>query len=434
MGDYLIKSGDTLSKIAKQIGTTVKQLQDANGIKNANLIFAGKTLKLPSVETDEGFKMPGWTVEKTSENETAHTDMATPRHTEIRNDVSEQVVEGHGEMVSDDVAVEQKAVEKKSVADVKTQERKSADNSKSTEQTPAQNGGMQSRVELSDALTVDEVTAELVNKAREDGTFPRVLHLKGETNEHTDYWRDKAQGSEMVCRDNSGKTQDIRGRFKIVGYENFEFNPEAFTITDGSSGNDHAYLYRKIGVNEDGKVIYKAISMNGKQITTDNQYTLEWKEDGTPELVQYGNQDNHGIGLKIGDGNTAKAIAKPKTTDVGETDGNKPPVAGGTDGNRKPVAGGSVGNKKPVSGLTPGRVSGTNKKQIEIWFNKMPHATRPGEKPKTLEDWKKSIISECKDKSRPLSPEEQKKLNACQTEEQTIKYLNSIGVKISFAF
>ena len=44
---YKIKSGDTLSSIAKAYGTTVSALQQANGIQNPNRIYAGSTLKIP---------------------------------------------------------------------------------------------------------------------------------------------------------------------------------------------------------------------------------------------------------------------------------------------------------------------------------------------------------------------------------------------------
>lgn len=43
---YTIKSGDTLSGIAKKYGTTVKQLQSWNGIKNANVIYAGTKIRV----------------------------------------------------------------------------------------------------------------------------------------------------------------------------------------------------------------------------------------------------------------------------------------------------------------------------------------------------------------------------------------------------
>lgn len=47
--EYKIKKGDTLSKIAKKYGTTVKAIQAANSekIKNVNKIYAGDTIKIP---------------------------------------------------------------------------------------------------------------------------------------------------------------------------------------------------------------------------------------------------------------------------------------------------------------------------------------------------------------------------------------------------
>lgn len=46
---YKVKKGDTLDRIAKKHGTTVKALQDANGIKGSN-IRAGQTLKIPTTK------------------------------------------------------------------------------------------------------------------------------------------------------------------------------------------------------------------------------------------------------------------------------------------------------------------------------------------------------------------------------------------------
>ncbi len=43
---YTIKSGDTLSKIAKMYGTTIAQLCSWNNIKNANLIYAGNKIRV----------------------------------------------------------------------------------------------------------------------------------------------------------------------------------------------------------------------------------------------------------------------------------------------------------------------------------------------------------------------------------------------------
>jgi murein DD-endopeptidase MepM/ murein hydrolase activator NlpD len=45
---YKIKRGDNLSTLAKRFGTTVKELAALNGIKNPNLIYAGKELLIPS--------------------------------------------------------------------------------------------------------------------------------------------------------------------------------------------------------------------------------------------------------------------------------------------------------------------------------------------------------------------------------------------------
>lgn len=46
-GTCVVQPGDTLSAIAKRFGTTVAVLQHLNGIANPNLIFVGQILKLP---------------------------------------------------------------------------------------------------------------------------------------------------------------------------------------------------------------------------------------------------------------------------------------------------------------------------------------------------------------------------------------------------
>ena len=43
---YMIQSGDTLSEIAQEYGTSVSQLQSWNGIKNANVIYAGQKIRV----------------------------------------------------------------------------------------------------------------------------------------------------------------------------------------------------------------------------------------------------------------------------------------------------------------------------------------------------------------------------------------------------
>lgn len=44
--EYIVKSGDSLTKIAKKYGTTVVKLVALNGIKNASLIFPGDVIRL----------------------------------------------------------------------------------------------------------------------------------------------------------------------------------------------------------------------------------------------------------------------------------------------------------------------------------------------------------------------------------------------------
>ena len=51
---YKVRSGDTLTSIAKRFGTTVRALQSANGIGNADLLVIGRTLKIPGGGTGGG--------------------------------------------------------------------------------------------------------------------------------------------------------------------------------------------------------------------------------------------------------------------------------------------------------------------------------------------------------------------------------------------
>ena len=46
--EYTIKSGDTLSEIAARYGTTVARLVSINNISNPDLIYAGETLRIPN--------------------------------------------------------------------------------------------------------------------------------------------------------------------------------------------------------------------------------------------------------------------------------------------------------------------------------------------------------------------------------------------------
>ncbi len=43
---YIIQYGDTLTKIAKQFDTTISKIAKENGIKNVNIIYAGNVLRI----------------------------------------------------------------------------------------------------------------------------------------------------------------------------------------------------------------------------------------------------------------------------------------------------------------------------------------------------------------------------------------------------
>ncbi|GEM_PF-1505021 len=45
-GTYTVKSGDTLSKIASQLGTTVANIQSLNNLNNVNILYVNQTLKV----------------------------------------------------------------------------------------------------------------------------------------------------------------------------------------------------------------------------------------------------------------------------------------------------------------------------------------------------------------------------------------------------
>ena len=203
-----------------------------------------------------------------------------------------------------------------------------------------------------------------------------------------------ADGNEMLCRDASGLTKDIKGKLKIISET--EKNPDEFSITDKSSGEAHEYKYKKIGVNDKGQPIYKCVSMNDYEIVSENQYTLEWADDKTPKLIQHKNQDNYGIGLKKGKKiETAKEADAPKEKET--------PVEA---------------NKDEV------------KVYNEIWINRQPG---PGRQTQTLDEFKAEVTNKC-EHVQALTDEQKKKLNECKNEEQVIKYLETIGIKISFAY
>ena len=52
MVKYTVKKGDTLSRIAREHGTTVSELAAINNIKNVDIIRVGQVLTLPD-DSDE---------------------------------------------------------------------------------------------------------------------------------------------------------------------------------------------------------------------------------------------------------------------------------------------------------------------------------------------------------------------------------------------
>ena len=420
-------------------------------------------------------------------------------HTEERGAVQEATV-------AEETPTPAPAVERKTV-----QKTPASQNTEVTE-SPKSAGGLHSPVELSDALTEEEVRDELHEKFVERGG-KRTPSLPGEISEGDWSIPMNQDDAEMVCRDSSGRTQDIRGRLKVLS-DDFEKNPEAFTITDNSSGSDHKYLYRKAGVNDKGQPVYKCVSMNGNPITTDNQYTLQWTEDGSPELVQYSDQDNYGVGLRVGQkDNTdtaADALGDDGAYETAPPDDYKPDAPDtsadslGDDGpyqtapsdtqpgkavvidddgpydtelpegdrkeNPDPVGlteevpityrdiidkvGGPTRYRIPEEGMYDLPVGynigmpedstrvGTDEQigdigaeqpaetQAEIWINKMP-TTQQFEK--SLSDIKQEVIAKCNDSSRPLSDAEKRAINNCNSEQEVMQYLRSIGINVKYA-
>ncbi len=47
---YVVKKGDTLAKIAKELGRTVEELAKANGIGNVDAVKEGQVLIVPKKE------------------------------------------------------------------------------------------------------------------------------------------------------------------------------------------------------------------------------------------------------------------------------------------------------------------------------------------------------------------------------------------------
>lgn len=164
-------------------------------------------------------------------------------------------------------------------------------------------------------------------------TQPAVDSENGNGNNNNGDYSNLNNLNSMVCRDNSGKTQNISGQFTIKEAGENGGAPKSITITDSSSGTPHEYTYELTGTTSDGKPIYTCKSMNG-QAASENAYTLEMNgKDGKPELVQYEGQANHGSGLRFGalseGGGDASTITQgptpPPTTTTPPTSTEVPP-------------------------------------------------------------------------------------------------------------
>lgn len=78
--EYTVKKGDTLSAIAAATGVSVKELQEANNIKNANLIYTGEKIKIPNKAKNQT------TTQNTS---SLNSDKTSNEHNETSNSKTE---------------------------------------------------------------------------------------------------------------------------------------------------------------------------------------------------------------------------------------------------------------------------------------------------------------------------------------------------------
>ena len=88
MATYKVKSGDTLSQIAKDNGTSVSELAKLNGISNPNLIYSGQTINLPGANTTQN-KTLGLAAGDNTQSKTLELDLTNNNTTKTNyNNVS----------------------------------------------------------------------------------------------------------------------------------------------------------------------------------------------------------------------------------------------------------------------------------------------------------------------------------------------------------
>ena len=61
-GEYVVKKGDNLSKIAPAFNTTWRVLAEMNGLVNPNLIYPDQVLKVPDLEKPAEETVPAETI------------------------------------------------------------------------------------------------------------------------------------------------------------------------------------------------------------------------------------------------------------------------------------------------------------------------------------------------------------------------------------
>ena len=118
-------------------------------------------------------------------------------------------------------------------------------------------------------------------------------------------------GAAMVCRDASGRTQNIAGTLSNVQTD-ANGVPQSFTLTDGTSGNKYQYEVR---VGNDGTLTYECISKNGQTTIGAPTYTLE-----NGELVNKEGQNGFGQGIKTQSTPTQTVTTPTQTTPASQNE------------------------------------------------------------------------------------------------------------------
>lgn len=84
-GTYTVKSGDTLSKIASQLGTTVANIQSLNSLSNVNVLYVNQTLKVSGTASTANTTTSTATSTTTKTSTTTTTSTAAAKTTTLTN-------------------------------------------------------------------------------------------------------------------------------------------------------------------------------------------------------------------------------------------------------------------------------------------------------------------------------------------------------------